>query len=166
MTIMMEDAARKSIVSILDDAKDLTIAVNRADGFPQATVVSFVNDGLKIYFGCSKESQKFKNIARDARMSATITAPYGDWREIRGVSIGGRARLVDDEFELMRVSELMLRRFPKIAEFVNIGEPDAVAVFRLEPEVISLLDYAKGFGHTELKSLALPAEQGARRAGR
>lgn len=161
MTIMMEDAARKSVVGILDDARDLTIAVNRPDGYPQATVVSFVNDGLKIYFGCSKESQKFRNLARDDRMSATITAPYADWREIRGLSIGGRARLVDDEIELMRVSELMLRRFPRIAEFVNIGEPDSVSVFRIEPEVISLLDYAKGFGHTELKSLALPAKKSA-----
>jgi hypothetical protein len=29
-------------------------------------------------------------------------------------------------------------------------EPGQVRVFRLEPKVISVLDYAKGFGHTDL----------------
>lgn len=163
MTIVMEDASRKSVLSVLDDARDLTIALNRPDGYPQATVVSFVNDGLKIYFGCSKDSQKFRNIALDDRMSATVTAPYEDWREIRGVSIGGRAVRVEEDVELMRVSELMLRRFPQIAEFISIGDPDAIAVFRIEPEVISVLDYSRGFGHAELNCLASPAKKAGAR---
>ena len=29
-------------------------------------------------------------------------------------------------------------------------QPDQVRIFRLEPVVISVLDYSKGFGHTEL----------------
>jgi hypothetical protein len=28
--------------------------------------------------------------------------------------------------------------------------PDGVALFRLTPNVISVLDYSKGFGHTDL----------------
>jgi nitroimidazol reductase NimA-like FMN-containing flavoprotein (pyridoxamine 5'-phosphate oxidase superfamily) len=157
MTILMDDASRTSILGILDDARDLTIAVNRPDGFPQATVVSYVNDGQHIYFGCSKESQKFKNLRRDDRVSVTITPRYEDWTEIRGLSLGGRARPVENELEKMKVSELMLRRFPEIVKFIKIGEPEDIAMFRIDPEVISVLDYKKGFGHAELKTMALPA---------
>ncbi|MFO1107063.1 MAG: hypothetical protein U1E34_13265 [Amaricoccus sp.] len=28
--------------------------------------------------------------------------------------------------------------------------PDLVAIFRIVPKVISVLDYSKGFGHTDL----------------
>jgi hypothetical protein len=31
--------------------------------------------------------------------------------------------------------------------------PEDVAVFKVEPEVISVLDYTKGFGHTDLVNL-------------
>jgi hypothetical protein len=30
--------------------------------------------------------------------------------------------------------------------------PDQVRLFRVKPEVISVLDYTKGFGHTDLVS--------------
>ena len=32
---------------------DMTIATVREDGYPQATAISYVNDGLAISFGCS-----------------------------------------------------------------------------------------------------------------
>ena len=149
MTIYMTDAARKAVLAVLDDATDLTIATNRADGYPQATVVSFVSDGLKLYFGCSKESQKASNLARDGRVSATVTPSYSSWKDIRGLSIGGRASKVDSEVEKMKVGEMMLRRFPQIREVMEIGDPDDLAVFRIDPEVVTLLDYARGFGHVE-----------------
>ena len=47
----MDSPTRKQVVSIIDDIDDLTIATVRNDGYPQATTVSYVNDGLTIYFG-------------------------------------------------------------------------------------------------------------------
>ncbi len=29
-------------------------------------------------------------------------------------------------------------------------KPEEISVFRIEPKVISVLDYSKGFGHTDL----------------
>mgnify|MGYP001815075172 CR=1 FL=1 len=54
----MDTAIRKQVVSITDDIDDLTIATVRKDGYPQATTVSYVNDGLTIYFGTTSDSQK------------------------------------------------------------------------------------------------------------
>ena len=51
-----------------------------------------------------------------------------------------------------RAGQLLLRKFPEgIAEYGSDGL-EGVALFRVTPEVISVLDYRKGFGHTDLVS--------------
>jgi nitroimidazol reductase NimA-like FMN-containing flavoprotein (pyridoxamine 5'-phosphate oxidase superfamily) len=145
----MDPALNREIVSILDDANDMTIATVREDGYPQATTVSYVNDGLKIYFGCAAQSQKAKNLARDSKVSLAVNLPYGSWNEIRGLSIGGKAELVTDPRELEQVSHLMFEKFPQIAGYAP-AELEEIVLFRVTPEVISVLDYRKGFGHADL----------------
>ena len=49
-----------------------TIATVRVDGFPEATTVSFMNDGLRIYFGTATNSQKARNIAQNDKVSLTM----------------------------------------------------------------------------------------------
>jgi nitroimidazol reductase NimA-like FMN-containing flavoprotein (pyridoxamine 5'-phosphate oxidase superfamily) len=71
----MGPGLKQEILSILDDANDMTIATVREDGYPQATTVSYVNDGLAIYFGCAANSQKAKNLARDSKVSLTVNYP-------------------------------------------------------------------------------------------
>jgi len=140
---------KQEIVSILDKANDLTIATVREDGYPQATTVSFVNDSLVIYFGCSAESQKAKNIARSAKVSLTVSLPYASWNEIRGLSIGGKADLVTDPEQIDQVAQLMFQKFPQIAPYAPT-EVEGIVLFKVTPEIISVLDYRKGFGHTDL----------------
>ena len=70
----MDPRLKQEIVSILDDANDMTIATVREDGYPQATTVSYVNDGLKIYFGCAANSQKVRGLA-DPRARTTGPGP-------------------------------------------------------------------------------------------
>jgi nitroimidazol reductase NimA-like FMN-containing flavoprotein (pyridoxamine 5'-phosphate oxidase superfamily) len=147
---MLSPAQRNQIVTILEAAADLTVATNRADGYPQATVVSFVNDGDKIYFGTGAKAQKAANIARDDRVSVAITAPYKSWDEIKGLSIGGRARRVTQPEEFRRVGELMFKKFPQISNYASFGEGMELALFRIDPDVVSILDYTQGFGHAEL----------------
>jgi nitroimidazol reductase NimA-like FMN-containing flavoprotein (pyridoxamine 5'-phosphate oxidase superfamily) len=145
----MDPALTREVISILDQANDMTIATVRKDGYPQATTVSYVNDGLTIYFGCAAESQKAKNIARSDKVSLTVNLPYAGWDEIRGLSIGGKAAPVADRQERDRVGQLMLRKFPQIALYAP-ADMEQLVVFRITPEIISVLDYRKGFGHTDL----------------
>src|SRR6516162_178075 len=42
----MDPALKEEILSVLKGATDMTIATIRPDGFPQATTVSYVSDGL------------------------------------------------------------------------------------------------------------------------
>ena len=145
----MDPGLKQEIVSILDDANDMTIATVREDGYPQATAVSYVNDGLSIYFGCAASSQKAKNLARDSKVSLTVNLPYSSWNDIRGLSIGGRAELVTDAQELGEASQLMFEKFPQIARYAP-AELEEIVLFRVTPEIVSVLDYRKRFGHTDL----------------
>jgi general stress protein 26 len=145
----MNNALKQEILSILAGASDMALATVREDGYPQATTVSYVNDHLIIYFGCATDSQKAVNIARNDKVSLTVNLAYSSWDEIRGVSIGGRADRVTDPREMGRVGELMLRTFPQIAQYASTGM-QGISIFRIRPEIISVPDYRKGFGHTEL----------------
>lgn len=150
----MDPAARVQIISIIDATDDMTVATVRGDGYPQATTVSYVNDGLIIYFGTSSDSQKARNISANKKVSLTINRPYASWNDIEGVSIAGRAELVTDPEEQKKVGALLMEKFPQIANYIPPEMPsDALVLFRIEPEFISLLDYRKGFGHTQLFEL-------------
>ncbi len=144
----MDETLVEKIAAILAAGNDMTIATIRNDGFPQATTVSYVSDGLTIYFGCEPSSQKAKNIARNNKVSLTVNLDYRDWNQIQGVSMGALAEPITDPNEIQRIGELMLAKFPQVAEFFS-PEDDEAALFRVTPKVISVLDYTKGFGHTE-----------------
>ncbi len=147
----MDSELERKIVSILERHRDMTIATVRPDGWPQATTVGYANEGLTLYFLCGKESQKAANLARDDRVSATVDDETAQVMEITGVSLAGRARRVLDEAEGRRILGLLFARYQdqKGLSF-PLPAPADVAIFRVTPTVISLLDYAKGFGHTDL----------------
>lgn len=148
----MEEEVRTRIESILSRGKDLTIATVREDGYPQATTVSYVNDGMSIYFVCEATAQKARNIARDGRVSLTVDLHYGDWGEIEGLSMAAVAERVSEPEELAKARTLVYRKYPQIADYEPL-DVDGLALFRVTPKVVSLLDYSKGFGYTELVEL-------------
>lgn len=137
-----------TVLEVIARGRDLTLATLMDDGAPHATVVSYASDGLAVYVGCSPQSLKAHNLARDARIAAAITLPYGSWNEIRGLSLIGRARRLDGQGEFERADVLFLEKFDEMAQYVSTGET-AIELFELVAERVSLLDYRQGFGHTE-----------------
>ena len=146
----MDKAFQEQVISIIDDVDDMTIATIREDGYPQATTVSYMNDGMTIYFLTPSTSQKAANIDKNDKVSLTINRPYDAWREIEGLSMGGRAEKIADPAEQEKIGALLLKKFPEAAEYEPEDEGITVAFYRIRPTAISLLDYKKGFGHTEL----------------
>jgi nitroimidazol reductase NimA-like FMN-containing flavoprotein (pyridoxamine 5'-phosphate oxidase superfamily) len=140
------------IIAVLDGAADLTLATNGADGYPHATTLAFAHDGMAIYIGTSAASRKAGNLARDDRVSLTVNRPYRGWDEIMGVSIAGRARRVSAPEEFLKAGQLMLAKYPSVAQLAPANGAD-VALFRIDAERILLLDYAKGHGHSEVIKL-------------
>ena len=79
----MKHEFKRQIVELLDQHRIMTVATNRADGWPQATVVGYANDGLIIYCLVARDSQKFANITRDPRVSIAIANDYPQPLQIR-----------------------------------------------------------------------------------
>src|SRR3954451_4474922 len=145
----MDDALKSKILELLDQHRIMTLATNRPDGWPQATTVGYVNDGLTLYFLCSPESQKAHNLARDNRVSFTIDHDVSDPMAITGLSMAAHAYPVTDPAEVAKTMQLLGQRYPKSASF-PMPNPKEIRVFRVEPMAISVLDYSKEFGHTGL----------------
>jgi nitroimidazol reductase NimA-like FMN-containing flavoprotein (pyridoxamine 5'-phosphate oxidase superfamily) len=148
----MEQAAHDFIVEILDQCQDLALATIRPDGYPQATTVSYAHDGLTIYIGVGHQSQKAANIRACGKVSFTMTAPYAEWSQIRGLSAAATARILEKPAEIEQAGACLLRRFPQIGQWADAVRIGTVLLLEVRPRVISLLDYRKGFGHTELVS--------------
>ncbi len=148
----MDSATHDKIVAILGGGSEMTIATVRPDGFPQATTVSYVHDGLTLYFGTAAESQKARNIGLSDKVSVTVNLPYDRTEEILGLSMGALAARVTDPAEIAKVGRLMLAKFPEGADF-GPDESDSIALFSITPVVVSVLDYRNGIGHTELVAI-------------
>ena len=147
----MDDAIRNQIQALLDQHRIMTIATLRPDGWPQATTVGYVNEGLTLYFLCGPDSQKAANLARDDRVSLAIDHDTPDLMAITGLSMAAHAQAVVDRDEAGRILSLFPLKYPEnIAVPIPMPTPEDVKIFRVTPTVISVLDYSKGFGHTEL----------------
>ena len=143
----MDTSTRNLILEIMAAKPDLTIATLRPDGWPQATTVSYANDGLVIYFAAGRQSQKVRNIRECPRVSLTIDKPYGDWNHIQSLSMAAHAEIISDPSEIECAIGHLSRRFPQTVQWT--GELSQIAFIKLTPKIISVLDYTKGFGHTQ-----------------
>lgn len=147
----MKEEIRQKILDLLDQHRVMTIATLRPDGWPQATTVGYASEGLTLYFLCGLDSQKAANLALDDRVSLTIDHDAPQVMEITGLSMAARAQLVVDAAEAEKALNLLLQKYPLQDSLpLQMPTPDDVRIFRVTPTVISLLDYTKGFGHTDL----------------
>ena len=103
----MDDALRRKILALLDEHRIMTVATLRPDGWPQATTVGYVNEGLTLYFLCGLDSQKARNIARDNRISLTIDHDTADLMAITGLSMAAHAYPVEDRAEAEKVLRML-----------------------------------------------------------
>lgn len=62
------------------------------------------------------------------------------------------AEVLMDPREIQHAEELLARKFPQLAG-VAVPEPSEVSILRFRPKVISVLNYEKGFGHTDYVEL-------------
>jgi len=145
----MKREFKRQIIELLDQHRIMTIATNRADGWPQATVVGYANDGLIIYCVVARDGQKFANISRDPRVALAIANDYPQPLQIKGLSIAARAVESTDPGEREHVAEILYKRYPEY-RIMPPPDPAAMPLLRITPEIVSILDYSKGFGHSDL----------------
>ena len=155
-----EHALRGEIAAFLDSQHVVSLAT-LVDGAAHAANVMYAVEDLSLYWTSHPGSRHSAAIGRDPRVAATVAPDYTDFRFIRGVQIVGRARRLEAA-EAARARELLQRRFSFLRDIGTI--PAAVrtaleksAYYRLEPETITLIDNAKGFGNRQTLSLSGPS---------
>jgi|WetSurMetagenome_2_1015567.scaffolds.fasta_scaffold34365_2 general stress protein 26 len=143
----MEPALIGKIEAQLRSHRIMSVATLRPDGWPQVTMVGYVNEGLRLYFVISRRSQKFANISRDPRISIAIGGDVSRDTPIQGLSMAARAEEVTGYDEIERLNQLVIDRYPEASVFA----PSAlsIAVMRAAPEIISVIDHSQGRGHSE-----------------
>jgi hypothetical protein len=86
-------------------------------------------------------------------MSLTIDHDTADLMTITGLSMAAHAHAVVDRAEAEKVLRMLPLKYPDAPPLpIKMPSPDEVRLFRVTPTVISVLDYSKGFGHTDLVS--------------
>lgn len=145
----MKAEFKRQIIALLQEHRIMSIATNREDGWPQATIVGYANDGLIIYCFIARDGQKFANLSRDQRVSIAIAKDVPQPLQIKGLSMAARAVHVEDKGEIDHAYALLLQRYPEY-KIMPQPDPKAVPLMRITPEIVSILDYSKGFGHADL----------------
>ncbi|WP_434034905.1 pyridoxamine 5'-phosphate oxidase family protein [Cupriavidus sp. a3] len=160
----MDANLKHFMLDLIESGRDLSLATLRDDGYPQANIVSYASDGLTLYFGTARASTKLRNILHCNRVSLTISAPYDGWNDIRALSMAGVAHVLpDDSPESAHAMQCLRSKFPSGWDMSPPGEPTQIVFVAIVSVIASVLDYAQGFGHSELvaigsSDLGSPAE--------
>jgi general stress protein 26 len=136
------DVVRDRILGVLSESRVMAVATLRADGWPQATMVGYIHDGLVLYFAIGRGSQKLANLARDPRISIAIGQHEPGEAGPRGLSLAATVSEVTDADAVRRLNGLIQERYPEQAIFTPQGA--SIAVMKALPILISLVDPTGG----------------------
>ena len=142
-------------IQILDTRRTMAVSTIRPDGWPQTTIVGYANVGLTVYFLIFRSSQKFANIQHDDRISIAVGGEPTDLHQLKAVYAGAQASEVTDPAQREIAWRILTDRHPNLAAF-DLPDRSAAVMMRAECRYVSVLDYSKGFGHTEALTIDAP----------
>lgn len=155
---MNKKELKQTIIEHLKKHNGGTLATVREDGTPQASGITYVNDGFIIYFAMDPESYKKKNIDRNPNVGLAIFKDYYRWDKARAVQLGGKCEIVTEKDEIAKIETLIVEKFPWIVGCAGAMEWAAkvgpVPYYKITPKTIAYLDYGK-FGFNQYKALEL-----------
>ena len=97
------------------------VATIGPDGEPHLTTLFYVLDEGRIAFWTYGASQKVKNLRRDPRISCLVEDGE-DYFELRGVSIRGEARIIEDYEEIKVLGARMTQKMAGDEDLGELGE--------------------------------------------
>jgi nitroimidazol reductase NimA-like FMN-containing flavoprotein (pyridoxamine 5'-phosphate oxidase superfamily) len=147
----MDAAVRARILDVLNAHYMMALATIRPDGYPQATIVNYVHDGLTLYFASDAASQKAGNIKLNNKVSVVIADQTKDLYKLSALSLSGLATRLSEK-DAARIALNLFRRLPQSKRYVP-EDARQLAVFSITPVAIALVDYASGFGKSFLVEL-------------
>ena len=155
---MSDDLARR-VAAFLAAHQVMSLATYGAAG-PHAANLFYACDGLALVWVSEEDARHSREIEAEPRVAATIAPQYTDFALIRGLQITGTAYKIAAQDKARHLALLEVR-YPFLRQLAEApAELRAayarVAVYRLEPVRITLIDNTKGFGHKETFDLSAP----------
>lgn len=144
-TVAMGD---DEIADFLEGAMKVQVATVGPAGAPHLTTLFYVLDKGRIAFWTYARSQKIANLRRDPRITCLVE-DGDDYFELRGVSISGRATLVEEYDDIHALGSRVTAR---MAGDADLGELGTQIVERqagkrvgvvVEPETVASWDHRK-----------------------
>lgn len=127
------------------------------DASPWAATVFFAADNdFNLYFVSDHRTQHGRDMAVNQKVAATVNPDCNNWHAVAGLQIRGNVSIVEG-LERAKALALYFKKFPQIDMLFAApqGEHEATIVKRLKaanfykitPELIRVIDNAKGFGY-------------------
>lgn len=128
------------------------VATLGPDGSPHLTTLFYVLDEGRIAFWTYGASQKVKNLRRDPRISCLVE-DGDDYFELRGVSIRGEARIVEDYEEIKAFGARMTQRMAGDEDLGELGEQIVEQQAHKRVVVVVEQDLVASWDHRKMAAL-------------
>ena len=128
------------------------VATVGPDGAPHLTTLFYVLDEGRIAFWTYASSQKVLNLRRDPRITCLVE-DGDDYLELRGVSIRGRARLVEEHDDLRALGARVVARMAGDADLGEMGDQIVEAQARKRVGVVVEPEHVASWDHRKLATL-------------
>lgn len=106
---------------LLDVPICVVVSTTMRSGRPQSTVVWCATDGEQVFISVSDQSQKYRNLQRDPRLSLMAVDPTNPfrWIEIRGTVVAF------DEAEGLPLLDALSQVYMAMPQYYGYVEPEA-----------------------------------------
>jgi len=137
----------EKVVEYLSKKDSLNLGTVTADGKPMVHTMGYASEGATVYFATDKGSRKAQNMMNNPSVAYTVDQDvYENWGKIKGIQAMGNASLIKETSQLKKAQELLIKKFPQMAQMPpNPG----MVFFKVEPTEIFYLDYTVSFGHRD-----------------
>jgi len=124
------------------------VATNGPDGHPHLATLFYVMVDGQLFFWTYGKSQKIQNLRRDPRITCLVEDGE-DYFELRGATVFGKARLIEDYDQLVDLGGRVARAMAKGQDLGDLGDQIVAQQARkrvgviVEPEKIASWDHRK-----------------------
>jgi PPOX class probable F420-dependent enzyme len=121
----------------LDEASMARLATVRDDGKPHLVPIVFVSDGDTLYFAVdakpkrTQNLQRLRNITANPSVSVLVDHYEDDWTRLWWVRADGVARVVTDEAQARRATDLLVEKYVQYRNARPEGPVVAVQIDRI-----------------------------------
>ena len=142
----MTQELKDNINEYLANHNYLNLATVSSQGNPMAHTMAYVSKDSVVYLSTNKYTRKVQNITHNPRVAYTVDEDNPDLFAMKALQVEGKASIITDINELREIGEIMMAKFPIVADMPV--DPDAIMI-KVEPDIIYYSDYSVKFGHRE-----------------